>query len=953
MSSIAKAMRLAKGGPSEAQKEAGNYRKFHTSIHGLDVAIENLKGTKRTGKGKNGKPWSVTMPAHYGYIKGTEGADGDQVDVYLGPDHSSKNVFVVNQKDHGTGKFDEHKVMLGFPDLEAAKKAYIGGFSDGKGHLRIGSIESMDIEKFKHWVKDEEATDRIARASGGKIPKTHNPGNGAPKEKAIYVNAAEEEIVKRALGHAGKATKQGVESFVDPSGAYGGDLSGNQTSSNYNGSGSRPSSGNPTGGLGSNQGDGADSGQGGSSSTSGGTSSGHGSSTSSGLSGGNTSSNTNGSQSPSSHDSGATSTSGSNGGLSGAESGSGAHPDTASTSTKTSGPSTSMDGPNVGSSSTVRPDAATAAVMSSVAMDPGVSAAMARATTAMNSHGTSDPTESRPATTSTTPDAVASAATQLARTPLTLDAQLASQEKAKAGSAPVASAAFSPSVMAAIAKLMGYGDTQVSNTADKEDAKTDSVYANSYNPLASASYMTTKPPQTSNVADKVDSSFTTVPETMDYNPLSSAGYMTPNVTRSNFADKVSTGDVTTSDAANKADSTFTTANETPFRYDPLNTATADALTPNPSIADLARERAYLNRVPDLGFAQKTMKSPADGHNMQGGLGALTFDSHAYNTVAAAQPTISPAVDTPPERPVPNDFITGNMSNLMKALKSGTYSTRGIDDQTGLGVPDPVQTNISPVGYSPSNVDQAVSIPSPDSIEQPPVPGTPPVSPDRVSVKDVPPIPSAGLYPKTPQNDLYGDMTRNVTTTQPASPQVSNYYQGRWVRDAGLNPGSDPGTQAAVAANDDANPFNEAQMKAARLHGAGFNKNGGINPINMNNRFAKIPQYAGLGFLVNKGYELAGGSGDGTASSAGNQNSGHGSSDQIPNSKEVKGGTFESALASARDKYASNPTPENAQFIWYNPDTGQTSTYLIGNYARGGKVRSNNAISNALRMSIGG
>jgi len=155
--------------PSEAQKEAGNYAKHHIKFHGLDIALENLKGSTRSGCDHNGKRWSVKMPAHYGYFKRTEGADGDHVDVYVGPDMVSKRVFIINQHDHNTGKFDETKVMLGFKDEADARKTYIAGFSDGKGATRIGSIKEMNLDEFKHWLKDEDKTKRIARKFGGTV----------------------------------------------------------------------------------------------------------------------------------------------------------------------------------------------------------------------------------------------------------------------------------------------------------------------------------------------------------------------------------------------------------------------------------------------------------------------------------------------------------------------------------------------------------------------------------------------------------------------------------------------------------------------------------------------------------------------------------------------------------------------------------------------------------------
>ena len=83
--------------PTEAQKKAGNYQKSHVKLHGLDITIENPKGSTRTGTDRNGTEWSVDMPAHYGYVKRTVGADGDHVDVYIGDNPASDTVFIVDQ----------------------------------------------------------------------------------------------------------------------------------------------------------------------------------------------------------------------------------------------------------------------------------------------------------------------------------------------------------------------------------------------------------------------------------------------------------------------------------------------------------------------------------------------------------------------------------------------------------------------------------------------------------------------------------------------------------------------------------------------------------------------------------------------------------------------------------------------------------------------------------------
>ena len=134
--------------PSEAQKQVGNYKKHHISFQGLPISIENPKGTLRKGPG-----WQVRVPYDYGYIKRTEGADGDHVDVCIGPDAESDHVFIVDQQDHRTGDFDEHKVMLGYRTREGATKAYHAGFSDGKGPDRMRAMVRMSMKEFKNWLK--------------------------------------------------------------------------------------------------------------------------------------------------------------------------------------------------------------------------------------------------------------------------------------------------------------------------------------------------------------------------------------------------------------------------------------------------------------------------------------------------------------------------------------------------------------------------------------------------------------------------------------------------------------------------------------------------------------------------------------------------------------------------------------------------------------------------------
>lgn len=135
--------------PTEAQKEAGNYKKGHVKIDGYDVTIENPKGSVRSGVDRNGQEWSVTMNNTYGYIRGTEGVDGDHIDVFLSDDPTQGDVYVIDQVNEN-GSFDEHKVMYGFNSVEEARDAYLANYSPGWQGL--GTITEVSKEEFKKWI---------------------------------------------------------------------------------------------------------------------------------------------------------------------------------------------------------------------------------------------------------------------------------------------------------------------------------------------------------------------------------------------------------------------------------------------------------------------------------------------------------------------------------------------------------------------------------------------------------------------------------------------------------------------------------------------------------------------------------------------------------------------------------------------------------------------------------
>ena len=131
--------------PTDAQKEAGNYKKAHVTVNGFKITIENPKGSRRY---YDGDKYNV-MKNHYGYFNGSVGYDGDQVDVFIGDDLDSDKIFVVDQK-KPSGGFDESKVMMGFKTEKEAKDAYMSNYEKNwKGFM---AITEVSVEDFKKWL---------------------------------------------------------------------------------------------------------------------------------------------------------------------------------------------------------------------------------------------------------------------------------------------------------------------------------------------------------------------------------------------------------------------------------------------------------------------------------------------------------------------------------------------------------------------------------------------------------------------------------------------------------------------------------------------------------------------------------------------------------------------------------------------------------------------------------
>ena len=144
--------------PTEAQKEAGNYKKGHVQVGTFDITIEQPQGSVRKGTDADGKQWESKMNNTYGYIRGAVGVDGDHIDVFLSNDidgWNGRKVFVVDQY-NPDGSFDEHKVMLGFNDADEAKGDYLANYEQGWENGRRIDITGVNLEDFEKWIESSK-----------------------------------------------------------------------------------------------------------------------------------------------------------------------------------------------------------------------------------------------------------------------------------------------------------------------------------------------------------------------------------------------------------------------------------------------------------------------------------------------------------------------------------------------------------------------------------------------------------------------------------------------------------------------------------------------------------------------------------------------------------------------------------------------------------------------------
>lgn len=152
--------------PTTAQKRAGNYAKRRIRWRGLELAIENEPGSVRTFLNPDGSIGEKRLVYAYGYVCRSTGADGDEVDIFVGPDLEAPFVYICRSQTKGQwDRYDEDKCMIGFASLEDAEHAFLACYDDERF---LGEIVPMPVDRFVEKVRaTHRAEPAMLKSRGG------------------------------------------------------------------------------------------------------------------------------------------------------------------------------------------------------------------------------------------------------------------------------------------------------------------------------------------------------------------------------------------------------------------------------------------------------------------------------------------------------------------------------------------------------------------------------------------------------------------------------------------------------------------------------------------------------------------------------------------------------------------------------------------------------------------
>jgi hypothetical protein len=141
--------------PSAAKIAAGNYKMLHRKVQGMDITIENPRGSMRAGVDDAGRAWKTGMQHDYGYIKRTLGVDGDHFDCFVGPRPDAPEVYVITTlRPPGFTEADEQKAMIGFGSEAEARTAFHQHYDDPRFLADLTAMPAAEFKRKVHQTRE-------------------------------------------------------------------------------------------------------------------------------------------------------------------------------------------------------------------------------------------------------------------------------------------------------------------------------------------------------------------------------------------------------------------------------------------------------------------------------------------------------------------------------------------------------------------------------------------------------------------------------------------------------------------------------------------------------------------------------------------------------------------------------------------------------------------------------
>jgi hypothetical protein len=164
-------------------KVANDPVKDTTNYKGIEIDIEWPKGSVRSYEGDD--TYVTHMKCHYGYARGIDGNDGEELDIYLG-DNDSDIAFIIEQVKED-GSYDEDKICLGFNDEEEAVDMYLCHMPA----FMLGDIRAVPVDKLLNALygepEDRRGEEDLVPSEEKKEAKKKKKKNIHRKTKSDYV----------------------------------------------------------------------------------------------------------------------------------------------------------------------------------------------------------------------------------------------------------------------------------------------------------------------------------------------------------------------------------------------------------------------------------------------------------------------------------------------------------------------------------------------------------------------------------------------------------------------------------------------------------------------------------------------------------------------------------------------------------------------------------------------